>query len=151
MSPAVTFVSRSVIQSYAAANGLLSRGGRFRNGVGGVLSQDRRRRGGTPMFARVTGIRSALLACLAAGTQKRFLEPTENEMDGRRASIMKRRPRSFPTASSVALTAVLILIVCASPAVAEAAWTPGVPIILHGAVVTPQTIIKNGYIRIENG
>ncbi|MGH9867961.1 MAG: amidohydrolase family protein [Candidatus Polarisedimenticolia bacterium] len=64
---------------------------------------------------------------------------------------MRRRRTWIATAAAIALGAGIAGVIVTSAAAGGAAWTPGAPLILRGTIVTPQTIIQHGYIRIENG
>jgi 5-methylthioadenosine/S-adenosylhomocysteine deaminase len=63
---------------------------------------------------------------------------------------MRRRTIWLALLAALTLTAALPVLhggLAAAPRV----WTPGGPVILRGTLVTPQAILRHGYIAIENG
>lgn len=45
----------------------------------------------------------------------------------------------------------LLLGIYTRPVLANTQWTDGAPIVLRGTIVTPDGVIKHGYVLIENG
>ena len=63
---------------------------------------------------------------------------------------MKTAMTSLAIRMVLALTVVVSAAGWESPA-APAAWTPGMPIVLRGDIVTPGAVIRHGYLVIEDG
>jgi len=64
---------------------------------------------------------------------------------------MRRRTTWRTITTILTLIAVLPVVSFGGLTAAPRAWTPGDPFILQGTIVTPQTIVRHGYVLIENG